>query len=113
MERKQESVADVRAWFVERIGGLFPAGLGSLSLRRTRCIRQRCHACATGERHVSYVLSGRSGGRRFSLYIPDVLAQEVEQALVNGRAFQELLYEATRRYAAALKREGAGKAPRR
>jgi hypothetical protein len=43
-----------------------PVALGSLSLRCSPCIRRRCHACQTGEQHVSYVLYGRRRGRRFA-----------------------------------------------
>jgi len=107
MTRHPESSADVERWFREQLVRLWPAGLGSLSLRRSPCVRAKCHACETGEQHPSHVLYGRRNGRRFALYIPDALAPEVRRALVNGRALQKLLYEAARRYAEALKREYA------
>jgi hypothetical protein len=55
--------------------------------------------------HPSYVLYGRRKGRRFSVYIPEELVPEVRRCLDNGRALQELLYEAAARYVKALKRE--------
>ena len=87
----------------------WPAALGSLSLRRSPCTRERCHACATGEQHPSYVLYGRQAGRRFTVYVPDRLVPLLRQALENGRALQALLYEAGRRYVLALKRERPGR----
>jgi hypothetical protein len=103
-----ETPKDVERWFHSQLGKLWPAGLGSLSLRRSPCIRERCHACETGEQHPSYVLYGRQQQRRFAVYIPDPLVAQIEQMLANGRALQALLYEAGRRYAQALKRARAG-----
>ena len=110
MSELRESPVDVERWFRTQIGELSPAGLGSLSLRRSPCIRSACHVCETGEQHPSYVLYGRQAGRRFAVYVPDALVPEVRRLLSNGRALQELLYEAARRYTQALKR---GRARRR
>ena len=103
--RSPESSADVERWFREQAARLWPAALGSLSLRRSPCVRARCQACATGEQHASYVLYGRSRGRRFAVYVPDDLSPDVRQALENGHALQALLAEAGRRYTEARKRE--------
>ena len=86
---------------------LWPAVLGSLSLRRSPCVRENCPACLSGEQHQSYVLYGRLKGRRFSVYVPEELVPEVRRCLDNGRALQELLQEAAPRYVKALKRERA------
>ena len=101
---KIESPADVRRWFESQTVGTF-AILGSLSLRRAPCIRANCHACQSGEQHASWVLYGRTKGRRFSVYIPEDLVPEVQRCLEKGRALQELLFEAGPRYVKALKRE--------
>jgi hypothetical protein len=91
---------------VERVSAeKWPAILGSLSLRRSPCIRENCAACQSGEQHQSYVLYGRVKGRRVSIYIPEELVPEVRRALANGRAVQEMLYEAAGRYVKALKRQ--------
>ncbi|MEK7816710.1 MAG: hypothetical protein AAB281_00480 [Actinomycetota bacterium] len=100
----QDTPQDVERWFRTELRKLWPAGLGSLSLRRSPCIRDRCHPCQTGEQHPSYVLYGRSQRRRFAVYIPDSFVPELQQMLENGRTLQALLYEASRRYAQALKR---------
>jgi len=106
MDRPHETSADVESWFRRQVARLWPVALGSLALRRSPCVRERCHACETGEKHASYVLYGRrENGRRFSLYIPDRYVPEVRRALENGRTLQKLLYEAGLRYAEALKRE--------
>ena len=102
---KNESPADVTRWLADRSADRWPAILGSLSLRRSPCIRKNCQACRSGEQHPSYVLYGRRKGRRFSVYIPEELVPEVRRCLDNGRALQELLYEAAARYVKALKRE--------
>jgi hypothetical protein len=53
----------------------------------------------------SYVLYTRIKGRRLGIYIPDELVPQMRRCLDNGHALQELLYEAARRYANALKYE--------
>ena len=102
---KNESPADVTRWLADRSAGRWPAILGSLSLRRSPCIRENCQACRSGEQHPSYVLYSRRKGRRFSVYIPEELVPEVRRCLDNGRALQDLLYEGAARYVKALKRE--------
>jgi hypothetical protein len=104
---KTESPSDVERWFSNQTAGVGPAILGSLSLRRSPCIRENCQACLSGEQHRSYVLYGRVKGRRFSVYVPEELVPDVGRCLDNGRALQELLYEAAPRYIKALKRERA------
>lgn len=103
MPPKPESLSDVERWVRQQTAHLWPAALGSLSLRRSPCIREQCPACHAGDQHVSHVLYGRRRGRRFALYIPEDLVPEVRQCLTNGRALQDLLYQAARRYTIALK----------
>lgn len=102
---KIESPTDVERWFRAQAAKLWPAALGSLSLRKSPCMRDHCAACAGGEQHTSYVLYGRSKGRRLAIYIPDDLAPEIRRVLKNGRALQDLLYEAGRRYTNAVKHQ--------
>ena len=105
MKPKSESPADVQRWWQQQADTLWPAALGSLSLRRSPCVRPHCPACLSGEKHLSYVLYGRLSGRRFSLYVPQALVPEVRRCLDNGRALQELLHQAAARYVQALKRQ--------
>lgn len=102
---KNESAGDVARWLERRSAEKWPAILGSLSLRRSPCIRENCPACQSGQQHPSYVLYGRIKGRRVSIYIPEDLVPEVRRCLANGRAVQDLLYEAAGRYVKALKRQ--------
>jgi hypothetical protein len=102
-----ESPADVSRWVQSEAAKLWPATLGSLSLRRSPCIREHCPACMAGEQHSSYVLYGRTEGRRYGLYVPEELVPEVRGYLDNGRALQELLFQAAPRYLKALKRQRA------
>lgn len=100
---RRESPDAVRRWFFRRLESLWPVAGGSLSLRKSPCIRARCSACETGEQHASYVLYGRQAGQRFALYVPDELAGPLERAVANGRAVQALVTEAGQRYLRALK----------
>ena len=102
---KIESPTDVERWFRTQAAGLWPAALGSLSLRRSPCVRENCEACARGDQHASHVLYSRSKGRRVGIYIPDELVPQIQQALDNGRALQALLYQAGRRYTKAVKHQ--------
>lgn len=103
---QSESPSDVWRWVQKQAENLWPAAvLGSLSLRRSPCIRENCSACSSGEQHASYVLYGRLKGRRFAVYVPEELVPEVRRCLDNGRALQDLLYQAAPRYVKALKRE--------
>jgi hypothetical protein len=110
-EARFESPSDVVHWLESEAGRLWPALLGSLSFRRSPCVRDNCPACKSGEQHPSYVLYGRVKGRRIAVYVPEELEPEVRRSLDNGRALQELLQQAAPRYVKALKRERA-KAPK-
>lgn len=103
--KRNETSADVRRWFLRAVGELWPVALGSVSLRRSPCIRENCSACASGQGHSSYALSGYRGNRRFSVYVPDELAPDIQRALEQGRQLQDLLKEAGVRYLHAQKRE--------
>lgn len=105
----KEKVDDVRRWFQGAIRDLWPVASGSLSLRKSPCIRPQCKLCESGQGHSSYALYGRTGKRRFSIYVPEELASDVERAIENGRSLQRLLSEAGRRYAVALKKERRSK----
>jgi len=100
-----ESPIEVRRWFQAAIRQVWPIAEGSLSLRKSRCIRKNCSACASGKGHASYVLSGRRGSQRLSIYVPDELAPEIQQAIENGRHLQELMNEAGVRLVHALKNQ--------
>jgi hypothetical protein len=102
---QSETPDDVSLWLHKQMADLGPAFLGSLSLRRSPCIRENCRACASGQQHPSYVLYGKVKGRRFAVYVPEELVPDVRRGLENGRALQDLLYQTAPRYIKALKRE--------
>ena len=106
-EARFESPSDVVCWLQSEAARLWPALLGSLSFRRSPCVRENCPACMSGEQHPSYVLYGRVKGGRVAVYVPEELVPEVRRSLDNGRALQELLQQAAPRYVKALKRERA------
>jgi hypothetical protein len=99
----KETPEQVTKWFQTAVQKLAPAVAGSLSLRKSPCIRKNCPACASGEGHSSYALYGRLKGKRFSIYVPNDLVPEVSAAIANGQRMQELLSEAGVRYTQALK----------
>jgi hypothetical protein len=94
----KETVAELRREFLAAVSKLWPVAGGSLSLRKSSCIRERCAACESGAGHPRYGLWGRSGAERFSLYVPEELVPELEQALLNGQALQQLVRELGARY---------------
>jgi len=102
---KTEDLAAVGEWFGRAIETIWPVADGSLSLRKSPCVRANCPACAAGEGHRSYVLYGRTGRKRFSIYVPEELVPEVRAAMENGRRLKELISEAGLRYTQALKEE--------
>ena len=107
MPAKTETLASVEHWFRKQAALLWPAALGSLSLRRSPCMREHCEACRSGQQHPSHVLYGRIKGRRFAIYIPDQLVAEVRLSLDNGRVLQQMLYQSALRYTKALKQQKA------
>jgi hypothetical protein len=100
---RTETPEQVRLWFRRAVEGLWPVAVGSLSLRKSPCIRKGCRLCESGKGHSSYALYGRKGDRRFSIYVPDDLVEDLERAIRNGRGFQKLMSEAGQRYTLALK----------
>ncbi len=98
-----ETPDDVRRWFLAEVAKLWPVAGGSLSLRKSPCIRDRCAACESGEGHVSYILYTRETDGRHSRYVPDAVARDLERAVANGRRLQALVLEAGRRYLDARK----------
>jgi len=116
MDENAPLSSDVRKWFQQQVSELWPAALGSISLRRSPCVRKRCTACERGEQHRSYVLYTRVHDRRHVVYVPKEMVSELEAVLERGRELQALLHEAAVRYAKALKsgkkrRGGRRKAP--
>lgn len=104
MSKQQETPTDVKNWFFERAQKLWPFANGSISYRKSPCIRERCSICENGG-HGSHLLQGKLKGKRFTVYVPAELAGEVAEAVERGRAMQELIMEAGERYTQALKRE--------
>jgi len=102
---KDETPEEIKRWFSDAIQKLWPVAMGSISLRKSPCIRENCSACASGIGHSSYALSGYRGKRRFSVYVPDELAPDIQKAIENGRQVQDLMKEAGLRYLQARKRK--------
>jgi len=104
-KKKTEPPDAVGKWFEKATASIWPVADGSLSLRKSPCVRANCPACAAGEGHRSHVLYGRTAKKRFSIYVPEELVPEVRGAIENGRRLKELIGEAGLRYTKALKEE--------
>src|SRR3981189_1944062 len=100
-----ESPSDVMRWLQSEAAVLWPAFLGSLSLRRSRCVRVNCAVCLSGEQPHRQLVYDRAEGRRIEVYVLEELVPQVQRGLDNGRALQNLLHQAAPRYIKALKRE--------
>ena len=109
---KTETPEEVRRWFLKAVQDLWPIAGGSISLRKSPCIRENCSACASGVGHSSYALSGYRGKRRFSVYVPHELAPEIQKAVETARELQNLMKEAGLRYVRARKNEERARASR-
>src|SRR5882757_519357 len=87
--KRAETPEQVRRWFQTEVGELWPVAIGSLSLRKSPCIREHCQLCESGQGHSSHPLYGRKGDRRFAVYVPEDVAQDVVKAIHNGRTFRD------------------------
>ena len=79
--------------FLRQLEKLWPPIKGSLAEVRKPCIRPNCPACARGDKHPAFILSFTDKGRRRCMYVPAELVPQLQQALRNGRALEELLYQ--------------------
>lgn len=93
MPNSKSSDAAVRQNFLRQLEKLWPPIKGSLAEVRKPCIRPNCPACARGDKHPAYILSFTDKGRRRCMYVPTELVPRLQQALRNGRALEELLYQ--------------------
>jgi hypothetical protein len=80
-----------RKAFLAELSPLWPALKGSLSQVRKPCIRPGCPACASGRKHLAYMLSFTQDGCRRCMYVPDALAPLIRRGLRNGRSLEQML----------------------
>ncbi len=85
--------AALRQNFLRQLEKLWPPIKGSLAEVRKPCIRPNCPACARGDKHPVYILSFTDKGRRRCMYVPAEMVSPLQQALRNGRALEEFLYQ--------------------
>jgi len=93
MPNSKSSDTALRQNFFRQIEKLWPAIKGSLAEVRKPCIRPNCPACARGDKHSAHILSFTEKGRRRCMYVPAELVPQLQQALRNGRALEEFLYQ--------------------
>src|SRR6266446_4362641 len=93
MKNPTDPGSNLRQRFVHQFEKLWPAIKGSLAEVRKPCIRPNCPACARGDKHPAFILSFTDKGRRRCMYVPAQLVPQLQQALRNGKALEELLYQ--------------------
>ena len=91
MTLPKSSDSALRQNFFRQLQKLWPAIKGSLAQVRKPCIRPNCPACARGDKHPAFILSFADQGRRRCMYVPAELVPQLQQALRNGKALEELL----------------------
>lgn len=83
----------LRQNFLRQLEKLWPAIKGSLAQVRKPCIRPNCPACARGDKHPAFIFAFTDKGKRRCMYVPAELVPQLQQALRNGKALEELLYQ--------------------
>ena len=83
----------LRQNFLRILEKLWPAIKGSLAEVRKPCIRPNCPACARGDKHAAFILSFTEKGRRRCMYVPTEMVSQLQQALRNGKALEQFLYQ--------------------
>ena len=71
-----------------------PLIASTLSEIRTKCGKPNCH-CASGEKHLSYLLTRRENGKTKTTYVPVELVGEVRAWSGEYRRLKELVNEIT------------------
>ena len=93
MTHPKSSDSALRQNFLRQLEKLWPAIKGSLAEVRKPCIRPNCAACARGDKHAAFILSLTDKGRRRCMYVPPEMVPQLRQALRNGKALEEFLYQ--------------------
>jgi hypothetical protein len=83
----------LRQSFLQHLEKLWPAIKGSLAEVRKPCIRPNCPACARGDKHAAFILCFTEKGRRRCMYVPTEMVPQLQQALRNGKALEQFLYQ--------------------
>ena len=93
MPQPKFSDPSLRQHFLRNVEKLWPAIKGSLAEVRKPCIRANCPACARGDKHAAFILSFTEKGRRRCMYVPTEMVPQLQQALRNGKALEQFLYQ--------------------
>lgn len=93
MTPPKSSDPSLRENFLRNLAKLWPAIKGSLAEVRKPCIRPNCPACVRGDKHAAFILSFTEKGRRRCMYVPTEMVPQLQQALRNGKALEQLLYQ--------------------
>jgi len=93
MPNPKSSDTALRQIFIRQLEKLWPPIKGSLAKVRKPCIRPNCSACTRGDNHPAFILSFTDKGRRRCMYVPTEMVPQLQQALRNGRALEQFLYQ--------------------
>ena len=90
MPHSKSADSTLRQNFLRQLQKLWPAIKGSLAEVRKPCIRPNCPACARGDKHPAFIFSFTDKGRRRCMYVPTELVPQLQQALRNGKALEDI-----------------------
>ena len=110
---RTETPEQVKLWFQAAVRDLWPVAIGSVSLRKSPCIRTLPALRNRVKGITGCALYGRSGKRRFSMYVPDELPRDVEKAIQNGRDLRNLVEGLSRFFVRAGADEATAHAKRK
>jgi hypothetical protein len=88
-----------------KVADLWPVAKGSLAQTRSPCIRKNCKACASGRKHPKLIFTFREDGRLRGMYVRSAHAEQVRQAIANGRELEKLMTAAGRELVLSLRQE--------
>ncbi len=91
MSADHDLPATIQQHFQDELLALWPVLKGSLAEVRKPCIRQKCAACARGDKHASFIWTFTEEGRRRCMYVPTEMVPLLRQGLENGRKLEALL----------------------
>jgi hypothetical protein len=94
MLKKINELKKKRARLLKSLNSGRPLIASTLSEIRTRCGKPNCH-CASGEKHLSYLLTRREKGKTKTTYVPVELVEKVKNWSGEYHRLKELVNEIT------------------
>lgn len=87
------SEGEVREKWLAEVGTLWPVAKGSVREVKKKCNRKGCKLCASGERHIAWLMTFYQDGKQSSRHVPTPMLAAVKTALENGRKLEALMVQ--------------------